>query len=108
MERQNSEGRSVSEAPFNFDGDKPNSVRLNSQPRRSFIFQPQFCWGVEWALSSTTKLELDPALLFRRSGTANTAPRCDDTRRSTDRLSSSCFVLHRMGVFLPHKLPCAR
>ena len=39
--KQNSEGRSVSEAPLNFDGDKPNSVRLNSQPRRSFI-SPRF------------------------------------------------------------------
>jgi hypothetical protein len=29
---------------------------------------------------------------------------CDDTRRSTDRLSSSCFVLHRMGFFLPREL----
>src|SRR5439155_13653200 len=29
---------------------------------------------------------------------------CDDTRRSTDRLSSSCFVLHRTGFFLPREL----
>jgi hypothetical protein len=33
---------------------------------------------------------------------------CDDTRRSTDRLSSSCFVLHRMGFFLPRELLRAR
>ena len=36
------EGRSVSEAPFIIDGDKPNSVSRISSSRRSFIFQPQF------------------------------------------------------------------
>jgi hypothetical protein len=35
-------------------------------------------------------------------------PRCDDTRGIIDRLSFLCFVLHRMGFFLPRESLRAR
>jgi hypothetical protein len=45
-----------------------------------------------------------PAEAGRMPDPAVAGPWCDDTRGSTDRLSSLCFVLHRMGFFLPRKL----
>ncbi len=80
-------GALVSERALRFDGDKPNFVGRRSD--RVIIY-------------------LDPAL----SGTARfrwgAEAWCDDTRGITDRLPSLCFVLHRMGFFLPRRLLRAR
>jgi hypothetical protein len=75
-----SEGRSVSEAPFIFDGGKPNSVRPPRRTGRSFIFQPQFFWR---AYPRST--------CFRKTGAGRTSTfvsaACDDTRRLAPKFS---------------------
>src|SRR4029077_17128037 len=93
---------SFPKAPSIFDGGKPNSV-----PSPSFVDESLS------RFASATKLELGddhlshPVLFLAKcwaSDPATAGPRCDDTRGSTDRLSSLCVVLHRMGVFLPPEL----
>ena len=91
---QSGKGALVSERALHFDGDKPNFVARLLE--RMIIYlgslarAARFHWGAEaW---------------------------CDDTRGITpnfvgalaDRLPSLCFVLHRMGFFLPRGLLRAR
>ena len=83
---EDGKGALVSERALHCDGDKPNSVaRL-----------------LEWMI-----IYLGPlARAARPRGSAEAW--CDDTRGITDRLPFLCFVLHRMGFFLPRGLLRAR
>jgi len=74
--------------PSYFDGGKPNSV-------------PEFLRGDDHL--SHPDFSESP-IKFWRWYTAATASWCDNTRGLAGRLPSLCFVLHRMGFFVPREL----
>ena len=82
-------GAFVSESALHFDGDKPNSV-------------PKFLRGMIIYL-----IRRLPDARSRRCGTVmRRYPRInpESLRGGSDRLPYLCFVLHRMGFFLPREL----
>jgi hypothetical protein len=112
MRNEKRRAPSFPKAPFLFDGGKPNSV-----PSPSFVDESLS------RFASATKLELGDDHLSSSPSFASDASKIDifihetgagrdelssvrvrRTRGSTDRLSSLCFVLHRMGFFLPREL----
>jgi hypothetical protein len=94
LERK-SEGHSVSEAPSIFDGGKPNSVsRISSGGDHLSHLDFSKC-----------PASPDSAVINRRYSQHRNATIPEG---NADRLSSFCFVLHRMGFFLPRELLRAR
>jgi len=91
--RKSGKGAFVSESALHsFDGDKPNSV----EPRKRS--------GPDDHSSRPSRTRDECLITSRRSETAATASWCDDTRGLAGRLPFLCFVLHRMGFFMPREL----
>jgi len=69
-----------------------------------YLIQLQFCWRGAKSTSSLAKLGLDVRRIFIRRDATIPEDQLRKVSGCTDRLSSLCFVLHRMGFFLPREL----